>query len=137
MAAIANGKARYWGVRIFLALICISTLPYGLQCLFDPAVVKDMAGVVADTTSGRIELRAMYGGFQTAASLLAGLAVFRPALQTATLLFLFVWLGGTVLGRLYGVAIDGEVSGYIRLALGYELVGTALAARFLFRKPAA
>ena len=136
MNATAMSKPN-WPARILLALLCLSTLPYGIQCLIDPKAVTDMAGVVADSANAATELRAAYGGFQMAAALLCGVAVFRPALQTSALLFVVIWLGGTALGRAYGLALAGEASGYIQFALGYETVGTAWAAWLLMRRPAA
>jgi hypothetical protein len=133
METVTRLPAKSWGPRIFLALICLTTLPYGIQCLLDPAAVKEMAGVVAESATGKVELRAAYGGFQIAMSLLAGVAAWRSCLQSSALLAVFVWLGGTVLGRLVGVALEGTMSNYLELALGYELVGTTLSGWFLFK----
>lgn len=136
MNANVGGKSP-WPVRILLGLLCLSTLPYGIQCLLDPKAVTDMAGVVAEGANAATELRAAYGGFQIAAALLCGVAVFRPALRTGALLFVVIWLGGTAVGRAYGMAVAGEASGYIQFALAYETLGTAWAAWLLSRKPAA
>ena len=35
MNTIAMDKPS-WAARILLALLCLSTLPYGIQCLIDP-----------------------------------------------------------------------------------------------------
>ncbi len=123
-----------WAARILFALLCLSTLPYGIQCLLDPKAVTDMAGVVAEGANAATELRAAYGGFQIAAALLCGVAVFRPALRAGALLFVVIWLGGNALGRAYGLSLAGEASGYIQFALAYETVGTAWAAWLLMRE---
>lgn len=137
MEGVTRLPEKSWGVRIFLALVCLTTLPYGIQCLLDPLAVKEIAGVVAETATGTIELRAMYGGFQIGISLLAGLAALRLALQPAALLAVFVWLGGTLLGRIYGLAVDPVMTDYLKLAFGYELICSALAGWFLFKGKAA
>ena len=136
MNPTASGKPS-WATRILLGLLCLTTLPYGLQCLADPKAVADMAGVLAGGANAATELRAAYGGFQIAAAVLCGVAVFRPVLQSGALLFTVIWLGGSAVGRAYGVAVAGEANGYIQFALAYETVGTAWAAWLLLRRPAA
>ena len=80
--------------RIFLRLSALLWVLYGLYCFVEPSQLAEAAGVAASTTTGTIELRAMYGGLQVAIGLLAGAAVFTPRLQPAALLMLAVSLCG-------------------------------------------
>ena len=99
--------------RVFLALFGLLSLPYGLYCFVDPGFLGPFAGVAATSTTGTVELRAMYGGLQTGFGALALLGALRPGLLRPALLataLLCAGLGGGWLGL--GEAIT------LRLALG-------------------
>ncbi len=120
------------GARAFLGFSTLVWLPYGLYCLARPDYLQEAAGVAIASTTGRIELRAMYGGLQAAIGLLAlggaiGGALARPALTT--LAFLCAGLAST---RTLGVLIDGELSSYTAMALALEW-GSTVAAVWLLR----
>jgi hypothetical protein len=57
--------------RIFLAFSALLWLPYGVYCFFDPGFLAGAAGVVSQSPTASTELRAMYGGLQTAIGALA------------------------------------------------------------------
>jgi hypothetical protein len=63
--------------RIFLGLSALVWLPYGIFCFFQPGYLGEAAGVTIGSTTGSIEIRAMYGGTQAAIGALATLALFR------------------------------------------------------------
>ncbi len=120
-------------IRAFLWLSALVWLPYGLFCFFQPGFLAGAAGVAANSATGTIELRAMYGGLQAAIGVLSLMAALRPRLQPAalmTLLFLFAGLG---VARLAGVALDGQLSVYTGGALVFELLGAGVAAWLLGR----
>lgn len=50
------------GARIFVGIFGLFTIPYGLFCFLRPGFLDEFAGVAATS----VELRAMYGGLQTA-----------------------------------------------------------------------
>ena len=51
---------------VFLAIQALVFIPYGLYCLIQPEALAGAAGVAANSLTGEIELRTMYGGLQTA-----------------------------------------------------------------------
>jgi hypothetical protein len=118
--------------RVFLGLSALVWLPYGLFCFLQPSYLAEAAGVTIGSTTGSIELRAMYGGLQVAIGLLALLAVFRPPLVRPTLVMLAFLTAGLGSARLLGSILDAEVSAYTGFALCFEL-GSALAAIWLLR----
>ena len=69
------------------------------DCFFDPGSLEEIAGVGARSTTGTIELRAMYGGLQAALGALAGAALLRPALERPALVALAFVCGGLFLGN--------------------------------------
>ena len=118
------------GIRIFLGINAILWLPYGIFCLFQPGFLAEAAGVAAASTTGTIELRAMYGGVQSAIGVLCGLAVLRDELQRPALIGLAFVTGGLFLGRVVGVVVAADVSSYTGMALGLEISPASLATWF-------
>jgi Domain of unknown function (DUF4345) len=122
--------------RIFFALTALIWLPYGIYCFAQPGALAQIAGVAATTTTGTIELRAMYGGLQAGIGALALAAALRPAFvgpALATSCFLFA---GLATSRLLGAASAGELSSYTGGGLALEW-GSTLAAVWLLRRHAA
>jgi hypothetical protein len=121
--------------RVFLGLSVLVWLPYGLYCLVQPGSLAEAAGVTAVSATASTELRAMYGGLQSAIGALALAALLRPGLGRAALVCLFCLCAGLGSGRLVGVALDGGVSSYTALALVFEFGSAAVAAWLLARAP--
>jgi hypothetical protein len=120
--------------RIFLATMAIVWLPYGLYCFLDPGALRALAGVVATTPTAMTELRAMYGGLQSAIGTLALLATIRPHLERPALTMLAALLPGLAAARLLGLVLDGSWSSYTAMGLAFE-IGSSLAALALLRRP--
>ena len=117
--------------RTFLMINVFVWLPYGLFCLVSPGFLADAAGVTASSTTGTIELRAMYGGLQAAIGALCLLATRRPELERTALYSVAFIASGLLLGRISGVAIGAEVSAYTGAALGFEITLAAVSAWLL------
>lgn len=118
--------------RIFLAIFGFFSLPYGIYCFLQPGFLADFAGVAATSTTGTIELQAMYGGLQTGFGALALLGAARPALAPTILLATVFQCAGLGLFRLTGALMAGEVSAYTGQGIAFELGSTAIAF-FLWR----
>ena len=123
-------------MRIFLVISALGWGGYGLYCLINPAMLAELAGVTSTTSTGAIELRAMYGGAQTGLGLFAAVAVFCAAWQRSALLALAFVTGGLFTARLIGALLAGDFSSYTVGGLGFEFVFTAIAIALL-RKSAA
>jgi len=121
-------------VRIFLAAMTIVWLPYGLYCFLDPDALRAMAGVVATTPTAMTELRAMYGGLQSAIGALSLAATVRPRLERPALIMLATLLPGLASARLLGLALDGSWSSYTAMGLAFEITGALVAITLLGRK---
>jgi hypothetical protein len=121
--------------RAFLALFSLVSIPYGIFCFLEPSFLDRFAGVAATSTTGTVELRAMYGGLQTGFGVLALLGALRPAfVQTALLTTAFLCAG---LGsfRLLGAIAASDLSSYTAQGLVFELGSTVLAVLLLRRLP--
>ncbi len=113
----------------FLMVIAAILAVFGLLYLFSPQTLAETAGLTANA-SGLTDIRATYGGFQI------GLALFlfwscRSADNVGSALVatgvIFACVG---LGRLYGVIVDGEFSGFNMIGLMFEVFLTAACAYF-------
>ena len=120
--------------RIFLATMAIAWLPYGLYCFIDPSALRALAGVVATTPTAMTELRAMYGGLQSAIGALALLATVRPHLERAALTMLATVLLGLAAARLVGLVLDASWSSYTAMGLTFEIGGSLVAIALLRRR---
>jgi hypothetical protein len=121
-------------VRIFLGLSALIWLPYGLYCFVDPTFLAGAAGVASNSTTGTIELRAMYGGLQAGLGGLAGVGALRPLFARPALVTLAFLCSGLFLSRVTGAGIAGEYSAYTVWALGFEIVSAAFAVRLLTQR---
>ena len=124
-------------MTVFLALEVLLWLPYGLYCFVDPAFLAQGAGVAAGSVTGTTELRAMYGGLQTAIGVFALAALLRPALRRPALLCLSFLCAGLFTARLVGTLIDGGLSSYTAMGLGFESLSCGFAFWLLQRSGAA
>jgi hypothetical protein len=123
-------------VRVFLGLVAVLFVPYGIYCFFVPGSLAEIAGVASTTATGSTELRAMYGGLQTGLGLLAGLAVVRPDLVRPALLAVAFAAGGLFSARFVGSALDSGWSQYTGMGLGLELTLLVVSVLLLRREPA-
>lgn len=105
----------------FLILTAIVWVPYGVMCFLDPAALAESTGVVASTPTASTEIRAMYGGLQTAIGVLALLAIFRSGLARSALVCLATLSAGLLTARLLGLAMDGGYTAYTGMAIGFEI----------------
>jgi len=122
--------------RIFLGFSAVVWLLYGLYCLAQPSYPVEAAGLAILETTGRIEVRAMYGGLQIAIGAFALSALLRPHwIKPALLMFAFLATGLAVT-RLTGVVLDAELSGYTIGALCFEVPSSLISILCYARLPA-
>jgi hypothetical protein len=118
-------------VRVFLFLCAIVWLPYGLYCLAHPDSLASAAGVVSASRTGTVELRAMYGGLQTAVGTLCLLGALRVGLVRPALICVAFLCSGLALARLSGAVMAGEVSSYTAFGFAFESLSAALSLALL------
>lgn len=114
-------------VRVFLAIFGLFSLPYGIYCFLAPDFLASFAGVAATTTTGRIELQAMYGGLQAGFGALALFGAWRPAYAPTILLATVFQCAGLGSFRLLGALMAGEFSAYTIQGIAFELGSAAIA----------
>lgn len=120
---------------MFLGFFGLVAMPFGIICFANPGFLDAFAGVAATSTTGTVELRAMYGGMQMAFGVLAFLGAFRPAFTRTALLATAILCAGLGSCRLLGAIAASEVSSYTRGGLVFELGSTAIAVLLLRRVP--
>jgi hypothetical protein len=123
------------GARIFLGFFGLLSIVYGMFCFLRPGFLDAFAGVAATSTTGTVELRAMYGGLQTAFGILALLGALRPAFTHAALLATALLCAGLGSFRLLAAMAAGEVSSYTGQGLIFEFGATVLAFYLLRHLP--
>jgi hypothetical protein len=123
-------------IKIFLGLNALVFIGYGLYCLALPSAVADQTGMQLSTGVATVEVRAMYGGLQTAIGLLALAGILRPAMQSAALIALAFLFFGLASGRMVGIAIDPDPGAYNFGAVAFEAVFAAIAAGLLVKSSA-
>ncbi len=121
--------------KIFLGINALLFIGYGLVCLVSPSVVADQTGLQLATGVASVEVRAMYGGLQTAVGLLC--LAGAPGLQPGVLLAMVFLFFGLASGRMLGIAIDSEPGSYNIFALLFETVFAVISVALLARSRAA
>ena len=120
--------------KAFLIITGVLWLGYGVYLLIAPQELAGIAGVAATSTTGTVELRAMYGGLQAAVGVLALWAGVSAAWRTQGLTALLFLYGGMGLVRLASAAVTHEFSTYVIGALCFELPSALIAWALLRRE---
>ena len=105
---------------------------FGLAFIFSPNKMSALTtDVEPGSDSARTDIRSTYGGCMLALGLwFGGAAVTGAATQAALILVLLIMVG-MASSRLLGMASDGNSNGYIKLALGAEILMAGLSAAAL------
>lgn len=107
-------------VRLYLGLVALLFISYGLYCLVDPGLLSGGAGLDANSVTGTIELQTMYGGLQTSLGVLCALAVFNAAYQRIALVAMLFVFTGLAVPRVTLGLMHGDFSGYTLFAMSFE-----------------
>ena len=118
---------------VFLWITAIGWLGYGLYCLFVPSTLTTVAGLVPSTLTAEVEIRAMYGGLQSAVGVLALIGALRPAQTQGVLLALVCIYLGLCSTRASSAILLGDGSSYSVGAAIFESL-SALICFVLLRK---
>lgn len=108
--------------KIYLFLLAVIFIGYGLYCLVLPESLAGPAGVSALTVTGTIELQVMYGGLQTAVGMLCLFGALQPQLRLAALQAMLFIFAGLAVPRLTLALVQGDFSAYTLGAAVFELV---------------
>ncbi len=115
------GKAILW-------ISAIVFIPYGLLCVFDPALPAGYAGLVMSSGDAFVEVGAMYGGLQAGFGVFCLLGALRKDFFRPALTAMLLMIGGLAVARLYSTATSTDpVGGYTWAAMAYEFTTATLA----------
>ena len=93
---------------------------YGLFCLIAPGFVLDITGLSSESSRGIAEVRAMYGGLQTAVGVVALIGLRSTAWRPQMLTVLGILTLGLGIARLFGIVADGAADVYHSPAVVFE-----------------
>lgn len=120
--------------RLFLALVALIFVAYGVACALDPSLPARLAGVVITNGDGYAEMSAMYGGLQVGVGLFCALGALQDRYQHPSLLLLALAIGLLATLRAVGVMrTEDAVTAYSWGALGFEVTVTLVSALLLRR----
>ena len=111
-----------------LVLAGLGFLGFGLWFVVDPIGPLAMIGITVAGDPAATELRAFYGGVQTAIAVLMLVAAFKPDWRMAGLWLVLAVNAGIAVARLIGVAVDGVWVPFFTYALIWEVGFAVLAA---------
>ncbi len=93
-------------IRIFLALISILFIAFGLWSIADPLAMTTQLGVETSGPNNVFEMRGVFGGVSLGAAALAGAGALKPArFERPALWFLAAYMGGYTLSRLVSLVL--------------------------------
>jgi hypothetical protein len=120
--------------RGILWLSAVVFTAYGLNCLFNPGLAADYAGLAMTNGDAYAEVGAMYGGLQTGVGLFCAIGATRIEHRRSALLLLALGIGLLAIARLISALTGSEaVSAYTWGALAYEAF-TAVVAWWALRR---
>lgn len=119
-------------VRAYLLAAGASSVVAGVAFLLRPVEMAALVGLTLSPPTGVIEVQGFYGGQMVGLGAAILLGVWRPRFVLPALMLLVASLGGTAVGRLYGIAVNGSCPPLIAGLLSLE-AATAIAAVVLLR----
>ena len=113
--------------RLSLRLAALALAGFGVALLVRPALMGTL-GIELGRPAAATEIRAFYGGLELGLALFFALASTRDAWLRPALFAQAASLGGIVLARLIGMALDGSAEPLILLFAAVEGTGAVLGA---------
>ena len=108
-------------ITMLLWLNGVAFIGFGLACFFVPTMPADLIGYTLSTADADIEVRAMYGGVQTAIGIFTLLGALKVKFRQASLIEIMLVYQGLAIGRIYGLLMTtGEATGYTYGAGSFE-----------------
>jgi hypothetical protein len=112
--------------RLSLRLAALAFAAFGVALLVRPTLLGEL-GIELGRPAAVTEIRAFYGGLELGLALFFGLASTRDAWLRPALFAQAASLGGLLLARLVGIAIDGSAETLILLFAATEAAGVLFA----------
>ncbi len=124
--------------RVMLGVSSLMFLGFGLAFLFRPVETAKLVDIPLPQPTGRIEIRAFYGGLEIALALFLGLCAVRSGWITPGLVMAVLASAGPAAGRIVGLLVDRKPRSVVFTILAVELVlalVTAVALGLHLRSP--
>ncbi|MEM7254112.1 MAG: DUF4345 domain-containing protein [Pseudomonadota bacterium] len=122
-------------MRVFLSIVALIFIVFGVIYMFAPENFATAAGL-RPTPSGLTDVRATYGGFQIGFALFLIWSCRSERRYANALLGCALITGFVAIGRIYGLAVDRELSNFHYVGLCFEIPISALSL-WLFQKAVA
>lgn len=126
--------------RIFLALMALMFLSFGLWSIIDPVGMTARLGVEPGGVAGVFEMRGVFGGVSLGAAALCLLGSVRSRFEFAALCFVATYMGGYVIGRGASFLAGDAAMASNWVFAGFEavmfVIASVLAARETQKSPA-
>jgi hypothetical protein len=119
-------------------LLIVSTLMFGgfaLAFLWNPVATGALVEIRPETAAARIEIRAIYGGFELGLAAFLIWSLLAPERLASGLLINGLVLGFVAVCRLIGVAAEGAMPRPIPMALASEVFLSLFSFAALWRLP--
>ncbi|MEQ9314334.1 MAG: DUF4345 family protein [Henriciella sp.] len=114
-------------IRIFLGLICLSFIAFGVWSLTDPLGMTSQLGVETSGPNNVFEMRGIFGGVSLGAATLTGAGVLRPTqFERPALWFLAAYMGGYTLSRIVSALLGDNPTFSGWLFAGFEIDAFAI-----------
>lgn len=107
-------------IRIFLLLVALAFLAFGLWALADPIGMASGLGVEVGGPNGAYELRGIYGGVSLGAAALTGAGALLPSLRQPALWFLVAYMGGYIFARGAALLLGGPPTADFAAFIAFE-----------------
>lgn len=119
--------------RLFLLIVGAGFAALGAAYLLAPAELARQTGFMLFTPLSVVEVQGFYGGQMIGVGVALLLALRKPWLVVPGLVLVAATLGGTALGRLYGMATGGDWPTLMVGLFALEITSAA-AALYLLRR---
>ena len=116
--------------QVFLGLMGLAFSKVGLETLINPQAVLDAVGIELTNPSAFSSMRAVYGGMHLAFGLFCFYGIWKDLISPLKVLILYT--AGFVVGRLSGLAIEGQPNEFVNTWLVTEIISGVIAGTLLY-----
>jgi hypothetical protein len=116
--------SHYFGTFVLVATVLLGILAIW-RSASAPAKFARHLGLTISTPGGYNEIRAQYSGLFLAVTAICAASLAGTVPRAAAYVVLMVVFGGSMVGRLVSIALDGGVSGYGRTILALYAIDAA------------
>jgi hypothetical protein len=116
--------------QVFLALMGLAFCKVGIETFINPQAVLDAVGIELTNPSAFSSMRAVYGGMHLMFGLFCIYGIWRD--HSTALKLLVLYTAGFVVGRLSGLAVEGQPNEFVSTWLITELISGIIAGSLLY-----